>query len=61
MQVGVVLGVLSVTSFVGIISGLVATGALIFIQENEKTENNKPKILLQNVAPRDPHARPQQR
>jgi hypothetical protein len=57
----VVLGVLSVTSFVGIISGLVATGALIFIQENEKTENNKPKILLQNVAPRDPHARPQQR
>ena len=63
MQVGVVLGLLSVTSLVGILSGLSVAvgGALNFIQENEKLEHSKPKLLLQNVAPRDPHARPQQR
>jgi len=49
MQVGVVLGVLSVTSLVGILSGLSVAvgGALNFIQEEE---NKVTPIVLHNGA-----------
>ena len=37
MQIGIVLGIISLTSFVGVIAGVTATGVL-FLSQETKTE-----------------------